>query len=122
MNHTQHELATQFWMRYFWNSTDSPEKSDFFNLCESLCEATNRIVGSEATDGVLPVMCSASGVVGVVSRSVCVFCQDECEPAPTKRGWAHIRYGEGLHFDCAQKVVDIGKSIVMFLFAVTSFM
>jgi hypothetical protein len=60
MNHTQHELATQFWMRYFWNSTDSPEKSDFFNFCESLCEATNRNVGSEATDGVLPVMCSAS--------------------------------------------------------------
>lgn len=41
----------------------------------------------------------------------CVFCGEVCQPAPTKRGWTRIDFQKGLHFDCAQKVVDNGKSI-----------
>lgn len=41
----------------------------------------------------------------------CVFCGQPCDPAPTKEGWTRIDREKGLHFHCAQKVVDNGKAI-----------
>lgn len=46
-------------------------------------------------------------------ETTCVFCEIPCEPAPTKRGWSSVRFGKGLHFDCAGKVVDQGNIIAM---------
>jgi hypothetical protein len=48
---------------------------------------------------------ASSGVV------TCVFCEEVCEAAPTKRGWASVKFGNGLHFDCARKVSQQGEEI-----------
>lgn len=42
---------------------------------------------------------------------ICVFCQQVCDPAPTTRGWSAVGNQQGLHFDCAAKVlVDATKT------------
>lgn len=43
--------------------------------------------------------------------TICVFCQQECEPAPSSRGWTAITPTTGLHFDCARKVARQGDVI-----------
>lgn len=37
--------------------------------------------------------------------TLCVFCHQVCNPAPTDRGWTEVGNQQGLHFDCAMKVV-----------------
>jgi hypothetical protein len=44
-------------------------------------------------------------------ETICVFCSEVCEIAPTKRGWSSCGYLRGLHFDCAGKVADQGNII-----------
>lgn len=46
-----------------------------------------------------------------VGKIICVFCEQFCDPAPTKRGWSSVRHGFGLHFDCAGKVADQGNAM-----------
>lgn len=41
-------------------------------------------------------------------ETVCIFCDQVCEPSPTNRGWASAgKYKRGLHFDCAKKVASL---------------
>lgn len=47
----------------------------------------------------------------VNNDTICVFCGNICEPAPTKKGWLRVKPGEGLHFDCARKVAASGGEI-----------
>jgi hypothetical protein len=43
-----------------------------------------------------------------VEETICVFCDQVCEPTPTERGWASTgKYKKGLHFDCAEKVASL---------------
>ena len=34
----------------------------------------------------------------------CIICEELCHKAPTKRGWTHLKYNSGIHFDCVLNI------------------
>jgi hypothetical protein len=45
-------------------------------------------------------------------KVTCVFCNEQCCPAPTTMGWVRAgSYDKGLHFDCAKRVLKIEEII-----------
>lgn len=41
----------------------------------------------------------------------CLFCGERLQPAPNRRGWFSTGDGNGIHFDCAERLGELGHAI-----------
>jgi|SRR6476620_832844 len=87
--------------------SDEYNNDDHIEGANAATECAKRI--REYINNPVPELLKGKGEEGIT----CVFCEMPCEPVPTKRGWSSVRYGYGLHFDCAGKVADQGNTIDM---------